>query len=89
VRDEARGFVAALFAGLLVAPYTLLYAPSILLLGVRPALAFAPRATRLMALIANPVILFMFGLTAWSLAGLAACVPLRRRWRLAAPVGRP
>jgi hypothetical protein len=74
-RDDTRGFAAALFAGLLVAPYTMLYAPSILLLGVRPALTFAPRATRLLALVANPVILFMFGLTAWSIVGLAACVP--------------
>ena len=88
VRDEARGFVAALFAGLLVAPYTQLYAPSILVLAVRPALAFAPRGTRLLVLVANPVILFMFGLTAWSLVGLAVCVPWSVHGRASAPAGR-
>ncbi len=87
-RDESRGFVAALFAGLLVAPYSMLYAPSILLLGLRPALAFAPRATRLLALVANPAILFMFGLTAWSLVGLAVCVPLPVRRMVGMPAGR-
>ena len=57
VRDERAGFVAALIAGLLLAPYTLLYAASILVLAVRPALGFAPRATRILALVANLVLI--------------------------------
>ncbi len=79
VRDSDRGFVAALFASLLLAPYTLVYVVSILLLGVRPALTFAPRATRLLALVANPTLLFLSGLAAWSVLGLAACLPWSRR----------
>jgi hypothetical protein len=43
VRDESRGFVASLFAGLLLAPYSLLYAFSMLLLAVKPGSEFAPR----------------------------------------------
>ena len=45
-RDSTKGFVASLFAGLLLAPYSLLYAFSILLLAVKPSLEFAPRTTR-------------------------------------------
>ena len=52
---------------------------SILLLGVRPALTFAPRATRLLALVANPTLLFLSGLAAWSVLGLEACLPWSRR----------
>ncbi len=88
VRDAPRGFVAALFASLLVAPYTMLYAASIMLLAVKPALAFAPRATRVLALVANPVLLFLAALAPWSLVGLAVCVPLPRSWRIDAPVAR-
>jgi hypothetical protein len=77
VRDPSRGFVAALLAGLLLAPYSLLYAFSILLLAVRPALAFAPRATRALALTAS-LAGFLLMLTAWSVAGLLACLPLKR-----------
>ncbi len=76
--DSTRGLVAALLAGLLLAPYTGLYAASILLLAVTPALAFAPRATRVLALIANPVMGLMLALAAWSVAALAVCVPWRR-----------
>ena len=89
LRDGSRGFVAALFAGLLLAPYTGLYAASILLLAVKPALAFAPRATRVLALIANPALVLVLALAAWSAAGLAACLPLARPWKVRLPVGRP
>jgi hypothetical protein len=83
-RDAARGFVAALLAGLLLAPYSLLYAFSILLLAVKPALEFAPRATRVLALIANLVRASPVVMIAWSLAGLSACVWFKRpRVRLA------
>jgi hypothetical protein len=89
VRDPSRGFVASLLAGLLLAPYSLLYAFSILLLAVKPALVFAPRATRVLALTANLAGAFLHVLTAWSVAGLVACLPLKRLWGGRVPVGRP
>ena len=88
-REASRGFVAALFASLLLAPYALVYAASVLLLAVKPALVFAPRATRVLALVANPALLFLLALAPWSVVGLAACVPVPRRWRVDARVGRP
>jgi len=88
LRDCSRGFVAALLAGLLLAPYTGLYAASILLLAVKPALAFAPRATRVLALVANPALALFLALAAWSAAGLAACLPLTRPRRVRVPVER-
>lgn len=88
LRDHSRGFVASLFAGLLVAPYTGLYAASILLLAVKPALAFAPRAVRVLALIANPALGFLLAFAAWSVGGLAACLPFSRLWRVRVPIGR-
>ena len=78
LRDSSRGFVAALLAALLLAPYTGLYAASILLLAVTPALGFAPRATRVLALVANPVMGLLLALAAWCLAALAMCIPLGR-----------
>ena len=89
LRECSRGFVAALFSGLLLAPYTGLYAASILLLAVKPALAFAPRATRVLALIANPALGLFLALAAWSVGGLTACLPLARPRRVRVPVGRP
>jgi hypothetical protein len=88
LREPSRGFVAALFAGLLLAPYTGLYAASILLLAVKPALAFAPRATRVLAMIANLAFALFLALGAWSAAGLAACLPLTRPRRVRVPVER-
>src|SRR5664280_3904655 len=79
VREPSRGFVAALLAGLLLAPYTGLYAATILLLAVKPSLAFAPRATRVLALIANPAFVLLLALAAWSIGGLVACFPVRPR----------
>jgi hypothetical protein len=87
MRDPSRGLVAAILAGLLLAPYTGLYAASILLLAVRPALGFAPRATRVLALTANLALGLLFGLGAWGVAGVAACLPVPRSWRARAPVG--
>jgi hypothetical protein len=75
--DERRGFVAALIAGLLLAPYTQFYALTILLIAVKPALAVAPRATRALAFVANPALLVSFA--TWAAAALAAIVP----WRVA------
>jgi hypothetical protein len=89
LRDCSRGFVAALFASVLLAPYTLLYAASILLLAVKPALAFAPRATRVLAVIANPALVLFLALVAWSMGGLVACLPLARPGRARVSAGRP
>lgn len=83
LRDGPRGFVAAILAGLLLAPYTGLYAASILLLAVRPALEFAPRATRLFALTANFALGLFLGLVAWGVPGVLVCASdvVRRRTR--------
>ena len=77
-RDSSQGFVASLLAGLLLAPYSLLYAFSILLLAVKPALALAPRATRVLALIANPAAVTAGVMTVWSLAVFFACLSFKR-----------
>jgi hypothetical protein len=77
LREEGRGFVAALVAGLLIAPYTQMYSVSILLLAVRPALAIVPRATRLLAFVANPAVLIAF--LPWAAAVLVSVVPTPRR----------
>jgi alpha-1,2-mannosyltransferase len=77
VADERRGFAAALVSAMLVAPFTLMYQVSILLVAVRPALAVAPRATRVLALVANPAVLVAF--IAWAGATLASLVPWPRR----------
>lgn len=79
LRDPSRGFVAALLASLLLAPYTGLYSATILLLAVKPALEFAPRVTRILALTANLVLALLPGLGAWSVGGLVACFPIPRR----------
>lgn len=70
MRRPDRGFVGALVAGLLLAPYSLLYAMSILVVGVRPALGFAPRTTRILALVAN--LALIVAPMAFLAAGLAA-----------------
>jgi hypothetical protein len=87
LRDPSRGFVVAILASLLLAPYTGLYAASILLLAVRPALEFAPRATRVLALTANLALGLLVGLAVWGTAGVVACLPVPRRWRARAPLG--
>ena len=84
VRDSSRGFVAALLAGLLLAPYSILYAFSILLLAVKPALEFAPHATRALALIANLLGAYLPVPIAWALAALFECLPWRQHPRQAA-----
>ena len=70
LRDERAGFVAALVAGLLLAPFMFMYMASILLVAVRPALTIAARATKLLALSANIAVLVSFPL--WAAAGIAA-----------------
>jgi hypothetical protein len=88
VRDPTRGFVVAILAGLMLAPYTGLYGASMLLVAVRPALAFAPRATRALALTANLALGLLFGLAPWGALGVLACLPpfaRRRGWRAREP----
>ena len=53
LRDGRLGFVAALPAGILLAPYSLSYALSILVVALRPAFAVAPRAFRVLAITIN------------------------------------
>jgi Glycosyltransferase family 87 len=79
VRDSARGFVASLFAGLLLAPYSLLYAFSILLLAVKPGLQFAPRTVGALALTANLARYVPATLIIWSLVGLSRCLSIGGR----------
>ncbi len=79
-RSEDAGLVAALLAGLLLAPYTLIYSATILLLVVRAAARLAPWSTRLLALAANPALLA--AAPAWLAVGLAAdagAISRRRR----------
>lgn len=87
LRDGPRGFVAALLAGLLLAPYTGLYAATILLLAVRPALEFAPRATRVFALTANLALGLLMGLVIWGIPAMVLCLIDSRRWRMRVPTG--
>jgi hypothetical protein len=79
VREPARGFVAALVAGLVLAPYTGLYALSILLLAVAPALAIAPRMTPILALVANPVIAMAGAFIPWAAAAMVSALPVLGR----------
>jgi Glycosyltransferase family 87 len=88
VQDPSRGFVASLFAGLLLAPYSLLYAFTILLLAVKPALEFAPRTVRALALTANLARYAPAALIVWSLIGLSQCLSLRRHLVDRAPRSR-
>lgn len=87
LRDGPRGYVAAILAGLLLAPYTGLYAASILLLAVRPALEFAPLATRVFALSANLALGLFFGLVTLGIPGVVVCAIDSRRWRARVPTG--
>ncbi len=80
VRSEPAGFVAALLAGLLLAPYTLLYALSVLLVGVRPAARVAGRATIILALVANVALIaasMVWGSAALASVAAAAARPER------------
>ena len=84
-RDSTKGFVASLFAGLLLAPYSLLYAFSILLLAVKPSLEFAPRTTRALLLVANIVRSSPVTFMAWSVVWLSRCLTTGRKSELDVP----
>ncbi|MFN8629633.1 MAG: glycosyltransferase family 87 protein [Chloroflexota bacterium] len=55
--SEDSGLIASLLAGLIFAPYTLVYSATILLLVVRNADRLMPWRTRLLALVANPLMI--------------------------------
>lgn len=78
-RGPAPGLIAALGCGLLVSPYTILYAAGVLLVAA-PALArAAPRPTLVLALIAPVGLVVAFPLWVGSVMLLAVTVP-RDRW---------
>jgi hypothetical protein len=77
LRERRLGFVFALIAGLLLAPYTLLYAASILLAAVEPAAQLARTRAALLALVANIVMVVAF--PAWCAAAMVGLLPWRRR----------
>lgn len=84
------GFVAAMCLGLLLAPYTLIYAAG-MLPAATPALArAAPRATLLLALTAPAALVLVFPLWVAIVLGVAALVPAAA-WpgRLLASQSRP
>lgn len=85
--DCHRGFVAALLASLLLAPYTGLYSLSILLLAVKPALAFAPRVVRVLAVTSNVALVFLLASVAWSIGGICGCLPVTRTRKGQSAVG--
>jgi hypothetical protein len=85
--EERRGFVASLVGALLIQPFTLMYAASMLLVAVRPALAVAPRASRALAVTANAGVILAF--PAWAVAALLAMLPIRARRPGRGAVGTP
>ena len=78
LRDPDRGLVASVLAGLLIAPYTGLYAVSLVVLVVQPAARVAPVATRLLALVVNLCLVFVSALVLWGCLVIAAVMPRRR-----------
>jgi hypothetical protein len=78
-RGAAPGLVAALVCGLLVSPYTILYAAGVLLVAA-PALAqAAPRIAFVLALVAPVGLVLAFPLWVTSLVVLTLMIP-RARW---------
>ena len=91
-RGQAPGFVAALACGLLVSPYTILYAAAVLLVAAPAVARAAPRTTVALALVAPVALVVAFPLWVGSLLLLALTVP-RGRWSEVLPgpamVGSP
>jgi hypothetical protein len=83
LRNRRLGFVFALLAGLLLAPYTLLYSASVLLVAVEPAVQLARVRTAALALVAN--ILMVVAFPAWCVAAMVSLLPWRRGGRGALP----
>jgi hypothetical protein len=80
LRDVRLGFVAALPSGILLAPYSLIYALSVLVLAVRPTLIAAPRALGVIALTTNVgvITLPLAWAGTWLLVAMAKAA---RTWR--------
>ncbi len=56
---------------------------------MKPALRFAPRATRVLALVAHPALALLHALAAWTVVGLIAWLPGLRRHKADGPAGSP
>lgn len=83
-RGPEPGLVAALACGLLVSPYTILYAAGVVLV-VAPSLArAAPRSTLALALLAPVALVVAFPLWVAGVGLLALAIP-RQRWPGAVP----
>ncbi len=78
-RGEAAGFICAVGAGILLAPYTMAYSAVPLLLGIRPLSRVAPRATFLLALTGSLGVLVFLPLWVGAVIAVALGVP-RLRW---------
>ena len=59
-RGETQGFVASIAIGLLVAPYTLAYAATLLLLTVKPLAGVLPRNVLILGALAAPILVVVF-----------------------------
>ena len=77
--DRRRGFVFALIAGLLLAPYTLLYSASVLLVAAEPAAQLARVRAAGLALVANVVMVVAFPV--WCVAAIVSLLPWHREAR--------
>ena len=78
-RGEAAGFICAVGAGILLAPYTMAYSAVPLLLAVRPLSRVAPRATFVLALTGSLGVLVFLPLWIGAVMAVALGVP-RLRW---------
>ncbi len=78
-RGEVAGFICAVGAGILLAPYTMAYSAVPLLLGVRPLSRVAPRTTFALALTGSLGVLVFLPLWVGAVMAVALGVP-RLRW---------
>jgi hypothetical protein len=72
------GLIAAICVGLLLAPYTLIYAAGVLLVGVPAAVRAVPRAVLALAITAPIALVVAFPLWVGAVLALAALVPADR-----------
>jgi hypothetical protein len=89
------GLIAGICVGLLIAPYTLIYAAGVLLVGVPAAARAAPRAVLALAITAPIALIVAFPAWVGAVLSLAALAPADRwpaspiRQRRSAPAGQP
>jgi hypothetical protein len=72
------GLIAAICVGLLMAPYTLIYAAAVLLVGVPAAARAAPRAVLALAVTAPVALVLVFPVWVGAVLSLAVLVPAGR-----------